>query len=98
MQHMAITPDEVRHIAALARLQLSDQEVERFTGELSAIVEYIAQLNALDTSGVVARITASTTVEQLRDDEVKPFGDRRQILENAPKKLGDQWQVPGVLG
>jgi len=98
MQDMTITPDDVRHIAALARLELSDEEVERFTGELSAIVDYIARMNAVDTSGVVPRTTASTTVDMLRDDEVKPFGDRRRILENAPKKLGDQWQVPGVLG
>ena len=95
---MTITPDEVRHIAALARLQLNDQEVERFTAELSAIVSYIEHMNALDTTGVVPRSIVAGEQSALREDEVKPFGDRQQLLNNAPKKLGDQWQVPGVLG
>lgn len=95
---MTITPDEVRHIAALARLQLNEQEVERFTAELSAIVSYIEQMNALDTTGIVPRTLTAGEQSVLREDEVKPFGDRQQLLSNAPKKLGDQWQVPGVLG
>jgi aspartyl-tRNA(Asn)/glutamyl-tRNA(Gln) amidotransferase subunit C len=95
---MTITPDEVRHIATLARLQLTDDEVKRFTAELSTIVDYVEQMNALDTTGVIPRTVATTSTDMLREDEVKPFGDRQQILDNAPKKLGDQWQVPGVLG
>lgn len=93
---MAITPDEVRHIARLARLNLTEEEVARFTRELSEIVDYIAQLNKLDTAGVVSRAWVRSE-NVLRDDEIAPYGDRRQILDNAPKLHGGQWQVPEVF-
>ncbi|MDX9892825.1 MAG: Asp-tRNA(Asn)/Glu-tRNA(Gln) amidotransferase subunit GatC [Patescibacteria group bacterium] len=83
---MALTRDEVKHIAHLARLRLNDEEVERYTTQLSAILEYVEQLQAVDTTGVepTAQVTGLENVTRL--DEIKKLTseEMKEIITAAP--------------
>ncbi len=94
---MALTSEEVRHIARLARIALTESEVERFRGELSTILEHCGALSAFDTDGVppTAQSFEMTNVE--RADEPRPSHDREQILANAPRREGEYFRVRAVL-
>lgn len=94
---MKLTRDEVLHIAELARLGLSGEEVERFQLELSEILSYAEQLQAVDLSGIspAARVQSIHTI--LRDDVVTPSFPRQVILANAPHTAEGCFKVPPVL-
>lgn len=94
---MALTTDEVRHIAKLARLALTDDEVERYREQLSGILEHFNVLNEIDTAGVppTAQSFEQTNVE--RADEVRPSLDPAQALLNAPRAEDGYFRVRGVL-
>lgn len=94
---MELTLAEVEHIAALARLELSDEEKERYRAQLSAILDYAARLQALDTSGIPP--TSSILPEQsvLRSDEPRPGLPLDDVLRNAPDSKNRQFRVPPVL-
>jgi aspartyl-tRNA(Asn)/glutamyl-tRNA(Gln) amidotransferase subunit C len=94
---MAITREEVLHVARLARLAMSDAEVERIGGQLSTILDYVKQLDRLDTRDVVPTSHAVETGTPMRDDVVIPFGDREAILANAPDRRGDCFRVPRII-
>ena len=94
---MAITHEEVRHVARLARLALSDDEAGRLGGQLSAILDYVKQLDRLDTRDVVPTSHAVEKGTPMRDDEVEPFEDREALLANAPDRLGDFFRVPRII-
>ena len=94
---MSLTADEVRWVAHLARLQLSDAELETMTRQLSAIVDYNDQLRQLDTEGVEPMAHALAVQTVFRDDapaESLPVAD---ALANAPQRRGDFYGVPAVL-
>lgn len=69
-----LTQDQVRHIAKLARLRLSDAEVEKFAGELTSILGFIEQLSEVDTKGVEPTAQVTGMVNRFRDDEVGGIG------------------------
>lgn len=94
---MAITREEVLHVARLARLSLSDAEAERFQEQLGNILSYIKQLDALDTRDVVPTSHAVEMGTPFRDDSVHPFGDKEAILANAPDREGDFFRVPRII-
>ena len=94
---MAITREEVRHVARLARLALSDDEAGRLVGQLSAILDYVKQLDRIDTRDVVPTSHAVEKGTPMRDDAVEPFGDREALLANAPDRLGDFFRVPRII-
>lgn len=94
---MAITRDEVLHVARLARLLLAPEEVEIFRGQLARILEYVRRLEEIDTSSVVPTSHAVEAGTFLRDDVVVPFGDREAILKNAPDRAGCFFRVPRIL-
>lgn len=91
---MTISADDVRHIAALARLALSDAEVERFQRELSTILDYVAQLDALD-AGRTEEPAAPDTA--LRADVIAPWGDIEALLREAPDVADGFFRVPRVI-
>ncbi len=95
---MAITHDEVRHIARLANLDFTDQEYDRFTQQLNAILEYVAQLNQLDTSAVEATSHMETGTHALRDDRVVGAIPQEEALRNAPESDRGLFKVPKVIG
>jgi aspartyl-tRNA(Asn)/glutamyl-tRNA(Gln) amidotransferase subunit C len=94
---MRIDPDQVRHVAHLARLTVSDEEVARFAGQLSAILEYVEQLNELDTRNVPPTAHALPVHNVLRDDVARPSLTPDQGLANAPQREGDYFALPKVL-
>ncbi|MDR2551267.1 MAG: Asp-tRNA(Asn)/Glu-tRNA(Gln) amidotransferase subunit GatC [Desulfobulbus sp.] len=95
---MKITRDEVRHVAKLARLDLSGAEVDRMTGQLNVILNYVAKLDELDTDGVAVTTHTQQVVNAFRDDEVRPSLPREQALANGPEQNGESFVVPRVIG
>ncbi len=91
---MGLRREEVIHIADLAHLELSEAEIERFQDQLSAILEYAARIQALDTEAIppTAAVLPLTTV--LREDEVQPSLPRAEALRNAPESLQDCFAIP----
>jgi aspartyl-tRNA(Asn)/glutamyl-tRNA(Gln) amidotransferase subunit C len=94
---MAITREEVLHVARLARLALTETEADRLREQLGDILDYIRQLDTLDTRDVVPTSHAVETGTPFRDDSVHPFGDKEAILANAPDRFGDFFRVPRIL-
>ncbi len=94
---MALTHEEVRAIAHLARLQLTAEEVERFAGQLSDVLDYVARLNEVDTSEISPTASVLPMSAPLRPDEVRPCLPRDQLLANAPDPAGGMYRVPRVL-
>ncbi len=94
---MALTADEVRYIARLARVALADDEVERLRDELSGILAHFAVLNDVDTEGVPPTAQSLDQANVERDDESRPSTPRDEILANAPRREGDFLRVRAVL-
>jgi len=89
--------EEVEHIAELARLGLTDAEKETFREQLSAILDYAAILNRLDTAGVPPTTSALPLSNVMRPDEVKPSLPTEDALANAPDAEANQFRVRAVL-
>ena len=94
---MRITTEEVRHIAALARVGMTDEEVERMRGQLSNILEQFDTLGEVDTEGVEPTGHSVDVETVMRDDRVEPSSDREDALSNAPHRQGDLIRVKAVL-
>ena len=93
-----ITPDLVRHLGVLARIQLSDEEVERLTGQLDAIVDNIAKVSEVATPDVVATSHPIPLENVFRPDEVQDMLTRSQVLQNAPDAADGRFRVTAILG
>lgn len=87
----------VEHVALLARLKLSDEEIARFTGDLSAITEYIAQLSKADVEGVASTVHPVADVNLWRDDTVIPSFKREEAAANAPDSEQNFFKVPPAI-
>jgi aspartyl-tRNA(Asn)/glutamyl-tRNA(Gln) amidotransferase subunit C len=87
----------VRHVAHLARLEVSDEEVARFAEQLSTILAYVEQLNELDTTGVPPTAHALPVTNVFRDDTAHPSWGPDRALHNAPRRQDGFFQVPKVL-
>ena len=94
---MSLTPDEVRHIALLARLGISDEDVERFSGQLSSILDYFEELKQVDTEDVPPTAYPLDLHNVLRSDETAPCTDHADILANAPDQENGYFRVRAVL-
>jgi aspartyl-tRNA(Asn)/glutamyl-tRNA(Gln) amidotransferase subunit C len=94
---MSLSTADVAKVAILARLRLSPQELETYTGQLNSIVDYVAQLQALDTTGVEPLAHGIELRNVFRDDVRGPALDREQALANAPKRNDAGFLVPAVL-
>jgi aspartyl-tRNA(Asn)/glutamyl-tRNA(Gln) amidotransferase subunit C len=95
---MKISKEEVQHVARLARLELTQDEVERMTGQLDAILSYVAKLDELDTSEVSVTTQGKTLVNAFREDEVRVSLPRNQALANGPAQNEEFFIVPKVIG
>jgi aspartyl-tRNA(Asn)/glutamyl-tRNA(Gln) amidotransferase subunit C len=92
-----ISRQDVEHVARLARLALSDAELERMREQLSAILAYIDKLRALDVEGVEPTSHAVPLVNVMRDDEVVPSLPQDEMLANAPDRVGEMFRVPRII-
>ena len=94
----AISRDDVAHVARLARLELTEEELDRVTGELAAVLEHAADVAALDTAGVPPTAHPLPLVNVLRDDVPGPSLDRDEVLSQAPAAEDGRFRVPRILG
>ena len=94
---MALTQEEVLHVAELARLSLLPAEVEMFTRQLNDILAYVEKLQELDTAGVPPLAHVVPVANVFREDEVRPGLSRDQALENAPAREEGAFLVPRVI-
>lgn len=94
---MKITKEEVEQVARLARLELSEKEVERMTGQLDAILGYVAKLDELDTEGISATTHPQDVVNAFREDKVQESLDRDKALANGPDQNGESFVVPRII-
>jgi aspartyl-tRNA(Asn)/glutamyl-tRNA(Gln) amidotransferase subunit C len=94
---MSLTAEQVRWVAHLARLELTDAELATLTPQLSAIVDYVNQLQQVNTDGVEPLAHALETHNVFRADEPAPSLPVDAALANAPQRRGDFYAVPAVL-
>ena len=95
---MALSHDELKHLANLARLQLAEQEMDPLGDTLERILGYVGRLSGVDTSGV-SEIEIATSAAMLRVDEAHPSSgeDLERLIGLFPDKLGQLMRVPGVF-
>jgi aspartyl-tRNA(Asn)/glutamyl-tRNA(Gln) amidotransferase subunit C len=94
---MAISLAEVRHIAFLARLELTPEEQERFAQQLSAVLEHASRLTDVDTDHIPPTASVLPLQAPLRKDVVRPSPSRARMLANAPSAERGMFRVPPVL-
>jgi aspartyl-tRNA(Asn)/glutamyl-tRNA(Gln) amidotransferase subunit C len=94
---MALDKATVAQIAALARIRISEDELEPLAGELSHILDWVEQLNEVDTSGVAPMASAAAASLPMRGDAVTDGGCREAILGNAPRAAHGFFTVPKVV-
>jgi len=92
-----ITADDVRKVAQLARLDLPEETIATYTGQLERILDYVDQLQAVDTEGVPPTTRAVEVVNATRADRVEPTEVREDLLNQAPQREGDFFRVPKIL-
>jgi len=94
---MKIRREEVEHVARLARLDLAPDEIERMTGQLDTILNYVAKLDEIDTTGVTETTHTQRVCNAFREDEVRPSLPRDRALANAPQDNGEAFVVPKII-
>ena len=92
-----ISADDVRKVAKLARLDLPEEKIATYTGQLELILEYVGQLETIDTEGVPETTRAVEVTTVTREDGVTPTPVREEILNQAPLREGDFFRVPKIL-
>ncbi len=93
-----LTEEQVRHVAKLARLNCSDEEIQMFTEQLRSILEYVAQLEQVDTEGVEPLAHCLAVHNVFREDEPRQSLANEEALQNAPQRDGAFFALPKVLG
>lgn len=94
---MTLTRAQVEHVAHLARLSLTEDEIERYREQLSAVLEYAERLNQLDTAAIPPTATVLPLRTVLRADEPQPSFPPDDILANAPNRDGQFFRVHAIL-
>lgn len=95
---MRLTKEEVEHVARLARIKISESEKEIFSDQLSEILNYVGQLNKVDTTNVAATARVTEIINVMEEDCVRPCGlSREEILANAPEMQDGYLKVKAVL-
>jgi len=93
-----LTRDDVAHVAALARLHLSDEELDLYTGQLAEVLDHAADVASLDLQGVAPTAHAMAVTNVLRTDEPRACLDRDEVLGQAPSVEDHRFRVPRILG
>ncbi|HXA34057.1 MAG TPA: Asp-tRNA(Asn)/Glu-tRNA(Gln) amidotransferase subunit GatC [Acidimicrobiales bacterium] len=93
-----LTREDVAHVAGLARLHLSDEELDLFTGQLASVLDHAADVASLDLAGVEPTAHPLPVSNVFRSDEVRPSLDRDELLAQAPSVEDHRFRVPRILG
>lgn len=93
-----ISNEQVKHVANLARLAITEEEAEKFTKQLDAIITFAEQLNELDTENVEPTYHVLDMKNVLREDIPQEGLPREEVLKNAPEEQEGQFKVPSILG
>jgi len=94
---LPLTPDEVKHIARLARVGLSDDDIALFQVQLSEILDYFQRLREVDTEKLPPTAHTLAMHNVMRDDEPLPSCDKEEVLANAPQREDDLFRVRAIL-
>ena len=92
-----ITPDDVRKVAKLARLDLEEAKITTYANQLERILDYVSHLESIDTEGVLPTPRAVEVVNVTRADAVEAPEVREELLDLAPQREGDFFRVPRIL-
>lgn len=95
---MAVTMKDVEHVAKLARLEFSQEEIEKFTRQFNEILKHMEKLNELDTSNVEPLSHVIELNNVFREDKVQPSYPQEEMLKNAPSRTEKFFKVPKVIG
>jgi aspartyl-tRNA(Asn)/glutamyl-tRNA(Gln) amidotransferase subunit C len=88
---------DIRHVAALARIALTDEEIARFSQELGELLQHVGALEKLDTESVAATAQVIESRNVLRADVERPSLDREEVLDAAPQRQGAFFRVPRII-
>ena len=93
-----LTREDVAHVAHLARLDITDEEIDLYTGQLGAVLEHAADIAAIDLGDVPPTAHPLPITNVLRDDTLAPSLDRDEVLSQAPAVEDGRFKVPRILG
>lgn len=92
-----ISKEEIKHIADLSMLNLTEEEIEKYTANMQDIVGFANKINEIDTAGVTESAFALDTYNVFRKDEVRESFDRDMLLKNAPSSNGEEYSLPSMM-
>ena len=94
---MAVGREEILHIAKLANLNIKDDEIDEYAKNLEDILNFVTVLNNVNTEKIEESIGTVNNVNVFRKDEIKEFGDREILLQNAPEQEDGMFRIPKVI-
>ena len=94
---MAVSKEEILHIAKLADLKINENEIDEYAKNLEDILEFMKVLDSVNTDNVEETIGALSNVTVFRKDEVKEFKDKEALLQNAPEQESNMFKIPKVI-
>lgn len=94
---MAITNEEAQHVASLAKLSFSSEELPKFTEQMGKIIEMVELLEQVDTTGVPLTVSVTENVNVMREDVAVKNFDRSDLLKNVPQSKDGYIQVPAIM-
>jgi aspartyl-tRNA(Asn)/glutamyl-tRNA(Gln) amidotransferase subunit C len=92
-----ISKENVQQVSHLARLRLTEDELQLLAEQLSSVLDHFQEIVKVDTKGVVPLVTASDIAMYLREDKVERVSDTEKLMQNAPEKSGHLFKVPPVV-
>lgn len=91
---MSISLEQIKHLAHLSRLEFSEKELKEMQGDMGKILDFVAQIDALDLSGIEPLTQMSDSVNVMREDQTKGMIQKEEALRNAPDANSDYFRVP----
>ena len=97
MRFVQVEKEEILHIAKLACLNIKDEEIEEYRKNLQDILNWVNIVNQVDTSNISETIGSTDNVNIIREDEIREFEDKELLLQNAPEKENNMFNIPKVI-
>lgn len=94
---MAITEEQVKHVAKLSKLSFSEEELADFTNQLDKIIDMVELLEEVDTTGVPFTSNVNESINVMREDVATPGMDRKELMRNVPESENGYIKVPAIM-